>query len=178
MIDGGVSDMVGAQERFARSVGDAGRVFGFEPIPSMAAVARRELARFPQYHLQTAGLGRTRGQLRFTFLRDSSHISTDSGEDDSVLCDMTSIDDFVEEHRLDRVNCIKLDVEGAEPQALAGGEKTILKHRPKLIICLYHKPSHMIDIPLFIHNLAPEYTMHVAHSSCLFTDTVLYARIP
>lgn len=177
MLDGGVSDMVGAQVQFARSVGTAGHIFGFEPIPSMAAVARNTLAAFPQYHLQTAGLGESRGRLRFKFLRDSSHISMNS-DNDSVLCDMTSIDEFVEEHHLSHVDCIKCDVEGAELLALAGGKKTILEHNPKLIICLYHIPSHLTDIPLFIHSLVPEYAMYISHSSCLFTDTILYAHIP
>ena len=33
----------------------------------------------------------------------------------------------------------------------------------------------MIDIPLFVHELVEEYALYVAHSSCVFTDTVLYA---
>lgn len=176
MLDGGVSDMVGAQIQFAQSVGSTGHVFGFEPIPDMAAIAKRNLKVFPQYHLQTAGLGEASGQIHFTYLRDSSHIAASPAHENSVLCQMTTIDDFVQKHHLGRVNCIKLDVEGAEILALAGGRKTIMKHRPKLIVCLYHKPSDMIDIPLFIHKIVPEYTIHVAHSSCLFTDTILYAH--
>ena len=176
MLDGGVSDMVGAQMRFAQSVGETGRIFGFEPIPAMAAVARKKLACFPQYHLQTAGLGETSGQVRFASLRDSSHIALNPDAGDSILCHMTSVDDFVRKHRLDRIHCIKLDVEGAEMLALAGSRETIVKHHPKLIICLYHKPSHLFDIPLFIHELDQNYTMYVAHSSCLFTDTILYAH--
>lgn len=176
MLDGGVSDMVGVQKRFAQSVGEKGCVFGFEPIPDMAAVARKELACFPQYHLQTSGLGKTTEEVRFAYLRDSSHMAAqNSEEENSVLCQMTSIDDFVRKHWLGRVNCIKLDVEGAEMLALAGGRETILKHRPKLIVCLYHKPSDMVDVPLFIHDLAEEYALYVAHSSCMFTDTILYA---
>lgn len=177
MLDGGVSDMVGAQEQFARSVGEAGHIFGFEPMASMAVIAQKKLAGFPQYHLQTAGLGETPGQIRFTSLRDSSHIAVNPDYEDSVLCQMTSVDHFVREHRLGRIDCIKLDVEGAEMLALAGSRETILKHRPKLIICLYHKPSHMIDVPLFIHDLVPEYTMYIAHSSCLFTDSILYTHV-
>lgn len=176
MLDGGVSDMVGVQKRFAQSVGEKGCVFGFEPIPDMAAAARKELAVFPQYHLQTAGLGETTEEVRFTYLRDSSHIAAhDFEEENSVLCQMTSIDDFVRKHWLGRVNCIKLDVEGAEMLALTGGRETILKNRPKLIVCLYHKPSDMIDVPLFVHEISEKYALHVAHSSCLFTDTILYA---
>lgn len=176
MLDGGVSDMVSVQKRFAQSVGEKGCVFGFEPIPDMAAAARKELAAFPQYHLQTAGLGETTEEVRFTYLRDSSHIAAhDSGEKNSVLCQMTSIDDFVRKHWLSRVNCIKLDVEGAEMLALIGGRETILKNHPKLIVCLYHKPSDMIDIPLYVRKLSDKYALHIAHSSCLFTDTILYA---
>ena len=176
MLDGGVSDMVSVQKRFAQSVGEKGCVFGFEPIPDMAAAARKELAAFPQYHLQTAGLGETTEEVRFTYLRDSSHIAAhDSGEKNSVLCQMTSIDDFVRKHWLSRVNCIKLDVEGAEMLALIGGRETILKNHPKLIVCLYHKPSDMIDIPLYVRKLSDKYALHIAHLSCLFTDTILYA---
>lgn len=100
-------------------------------------------------------------------------LTPDAG--DSILCQMTSVDDFVNKHRLGRINCIKLDGEGAEMLALAGSRQTIVKHRPKLIICLYHKPSDMIDIPLFIHELVENYALYVAHSSCVFTDTILYA---
>lgn len=176
MLDGGVSDMVDAQLQFAQSVGESGGIFGFEPIPAMAAIARKKLAAFPQYHLQTAGLGESTGQACFKNLRDSSHLALNPDAGDSVSCRMTSVDDFVREHGLDRTDCIKLDVEGAEMLALAGSRETILKHWPKLIVCLYHKPSDMIDIPLFIHDLAENYALYVAHSSCVFTDTILYAR--
>lgn len=176
MLDGGVSDMVGVQMQFAQSVGETGHIFGFEPMPDMAAIAKKQLESFPQYHLQTAGLGESSGQARFTCLRDSSRIAASSDDENTVLCQMTTIDDFAQKHHLGRVHCIKLDVEGAEMLALAGGRKTILKHHPKLIICLYHTPSHLFDIPLFIHELVPSYTMYVAHSSCLFTDTILYAH--
>ncbi|MGE9986063.1 FkbM family methyltransferase [Desulfovibrio sp. SGI.169] len=175
MLDGGVSDMVGAQMQFAQSVGETGRIFGFEPIPAMAAIARKKLAGFPRYHLQTAGLGESTGQVCFKNLRDSSHMVLRPDDGDSILCQMTSVDDFVGRHRLGRISCIKLDVEGAEMLALAGSRQTILKHRPKLIVCLYHKPSDMIDIPLFIHELVKEYALYIAHSSCVFTDTILYA---
>lgn len=177
MLDGGVSDMVGAQKRFARSVGRRGQVHGFEPIPWMAAAARKSMEDCPQYHLHAAGLGDKRGQVRFASLRDSSHISESAGEG-SVLCDMTSIDEFTRENRLPRVDCIKLDVEGAELLALRGGKNTIRAHRPKLIICLYHRPADMVTIPMFIRSLEPRYKLYVAHSSCGFTDTILYAHVP
>lgn len=187
MIDGGVSDMVGAQQRFAESVGPAGQVHGFEPIPWMAESARKSLAAWPQYHLHCAGLAEEKGQARFASLRDSSHIcgpgaggatsaAPEGGEDGTVLCDLVRIDDMVRELGLERVDCIKLDVEGAELSALRGAEDTIRRFAPRLIICLYHQPEDLVTIPLYVKSLNPAYRLHVSHSSCEFTDTILYAR--
>ncbi|MCH5277220.1 MAG: FkbM family methyltransferase [Desulfovibrionaceae bacterium] len=176
MIDGGLSGMLEAQKRFAHSVGEDGRVFGFEPVASMAAAAREKLAAFRQYYVHSAGLIDRVGQARFRSGRGPSRMDGGAGGTESLMCDMTTVDTFVHAHCLGRVNCIKLNVEGAEMAALRGSAKTIAKHRPKLFICLYHKPSDMIDVPLFLAELVPDYKLYVAHSSCGFTDTILYAR--
>ena len=180
MIDGGVSDMVGAQIAFAEAVGPEGRVHGFEPIPWMADKARETLAKWPWYRLHTAGLAEKRGEAAFASLRDSSHICADAGAGggDTVRCALVSIDEVVREEGLARVDCIKLDVEGAELDALRGAEETIRRFRPRLVICLYHKPEDLVTLPLYVKSLVPEYRLEVAHASCGFTDTILYAEAP
>lgn len=176
MIDGGVSDMVGMQKEFARAVGERGQIFGFEPIPSMAESAGRQLAGLSSYHLQCAGLARESGEAVFDDLRDSSRISSSADmKPGQVRCQLTSIDEFCAKNHLGRINCIKLDVEGAELDALKGAEKTIRRCMPRLIVCLYHKPVDMYEIPLWIKETAPDYRLYLAHSSCQFMDTILYA---
>ena len=177
MIDGGVSDMVGAQMAFAKSVGPGGQVHGFEPIPWMAEKAREQLSAWPWYKLHTAGLAQKRGQAAFASLRDSSHICAGDGEG-TVRCDLVSIDEVVEEQGLESVDCIKLDVEGGELDALRGAENTIRRFWPRLVICLYHKPEDIIALPLFVKSLVRDYRLEVAHASCGFTDTILYAEAP
>lgn len=174
MIDGGVSDMVGAQVHFAEAVGRTGAIFGFEPIAWMAEKAASQLAIFPQYHLTAAGLAEKDGQAEFTDLRDSSFLGAAKGAN-VVKCDLRSIDSFAREKNIGPVQCIKLDIEGAELSALKGARETILADRPKLIICLYHKPEDLYEIPLYIRSLAPDYRFQIAHSSAGFTDTILYA---
>lgn len=174
MIDGGVSDMTDAQAGFARAVGEKGAVYGFEPIPWMAEKAAAQLACFPQYHLAAAGLAEKSGVAEFTDLRDSSRLGALPGAS-VVECRLTSIDSFVRANGIEKIDCIKLDIEGAELSALRGAKETILRDKPKLIICLYHKPRDIFEIPLYIHELAPAYRLDVAHSSAGFTDTILYA---
>lgn len=70
---------------------------------------------------------------------------------------------------------IKMDIEGAELEALKGAAETIRRNRPKLAICVYHKPEHLFEIPLYIHSLVPEYRLYLRHHSELETETVLYA---
>lgn len=49
-----------------------------------------------------------------------------------------TIDDFVANYKIEKVDFIKMDIEGSEPNALRGATNTLLKHRPKLSICTYH----------------------------------------
>ncbi len=60
---------------------------------------------------------------------------------------LTTIDRIAAELRLDRVDFIKMDIEGAERQALAGAAQTIARFHPRLAIATEHGPRDEIDIP-------------------------------
>jgi FkbM family methyltransferase len=46
---------------------------------------------------------------------------------------LTSVDEFIEHHQIERVSVIKLDVEGAEDAALRGGSRMLSSHRPAIV---------------------------------------------
>lgn len=72
---------------------------------------------------------------------------------------------------------IKMDIEGAELEALEGAKTTIVKNKPKLAICLYHKPDDLWKIPLYLKDLVPEYKFYIRHHGKVRWETVLYATI-
>ena len=59
------------------------------------------------------------------------------------------------------VSYIKMDVEGAEKQALAGGKETISADKPKLFIAAYHYDNDLWELPLMLHELVPEYKIYL-----------------
>jgi len=78
---------------------------------------------------------------------------------------------------MEMVSFIKMDIEGAELNALKGAEKTILRDKPKLAICIYHSDEDMISIAEYIHKLVPEYKLYVRHHGVGYLETVLYATV-
>lgn len=77
----------------------------------------------------------------------------------------------------EKVTFIKMDIEGSEVKALKGAEKIIKTQRPTLAICVYHKPEHLWEVPLYIKEIVPEYKIYIRHHTPLEYETVCYAII-
>jgi FkbM family methyltransferase len=73
---------------------------------------------------------------------------------------------------------IKMDIEGSEPDALAGGAKLLRNAQPVLAICLYHRLEHLWQIPNLIHSLSPGYSMFIRRYAEDGWEQVCYAVPP
>lgn len=77
-----------------------------------------------------------------------------------------------------RPTFIKMDIEGAEHQALQGGEQTIRTHKPDLAISVYHELSHFWEIPQLLKAWVPEYQFYLRTYAAAGFESVLYAIAP
>ena len=75
------------------------------------------------------------------------------------------------------IGFIKLDIEGFEMSALKGAEKTLLRDKPFLAVCVYHKPGDVLEIMDYLHTLVPDYRFWLRHYSAIQDETVLYATV-
>lgn len=99
--------------------------------------------------------------------RDASCISTEGEQ----IIEVVTLDDFVKN---ETISFIKLDIEGAELEALKGAKNIIKRDRPQMAICIYHKPEDIIDIPIYLKSILPNYRFYIRHKNIYFFDTILY----
>jgi len=71
---------------------------------------------------------------------------------------------------------IKMDIEGAEYEALQGARNTIQKYHPRLAISIYHKPMDVLYIPSYLMQLHEGYRFYIRHYCSRRWETVLYAE--
>lgn len=111
-------------------------------------------------------------KLRF-FVRGGSG-SIIAGEGETII-QCISLDDA-----LYKINptLIKMDVEGAEYDAVKGSKGIIQKYRPDLAICLYHNINHLWDIPLLIKEWDMGYRFYLREYQLYNHETVMYATCP
>lgn len=100
----------------------------------------------------------------------SSFVNEEQNVNDETL-PASSIDIEIE----DSVTFIKMDIEGAELQALHGAENHIKTCKPKLAISVYHKRNDLVEIPKYILSIRSDYKFYLRHHGNDDTDTVLYA---
>jgi len=71
---------------------------------------------------------------------------------------VTTIDRIVSDLRLPTVNFIKMDIEGAERNALAGAAATLGTYRPRMAVASYHRPDDLQVLPPLALSAQPGYT--------------------
>jgi len=123
-----------------------GKVYAFEPSPTTYGHLQSNLATNGATNVDACNLavGHSVGTVVFhdfsffsagSFSSDvGSLLSSESYQSDAFEAAATTLDDFVADRGLDRVDFVKVDVEGAEMSVLAGAEKTLATYRPVTVL--------------------------------------------
>ena len=153
-----------------------GYSYCFEPDGTNIDRIRRVLKNkgVDSYELIEKGVWSSTGRLGFVSTGNSlSHVSvSEDASDKTDGIDVVTLDEALGDKN---VTFIKMDIEGAELEALKGAQKIIMEHKPKLAICVYHKPQDIWELPELILKYNSDYSFYLRHYSYWDNETVLYA---
>lgn len=172
-VDGGALDLGTSLviQRLQRGRGGTAECIAFEPDPDNLdrAHARVASGEADGCELAPLGLWSHRTELSFEATSNGSSHLVDGGE---VRVAVTDLDSWLGDRE---ITFVKLDIEGAEREALAGARDSIGRDRPTLALSVYHRPDDVLVIPEFAAAVIPEHSWYLRHHSIYPAETVFYA---
>jgi len=175
IIDGGAWHGDSAID-FIEKLDNKCSIFSFEPDQKSyeqlcATIQKNNIEK--QVKPINKGLYSKNGIVYFNNDKENDMQYTVQEEYSEIHIDVVTIDSFLDNKQ--KVNFIKMDIEGSEIDAIKGAQQTIQTYKPKLAICLYHLKNDLWEIPLLIKKINPSYKLYMGHHSQNLLDTVLYA---
>lgn len=127
----------------ARLVGPQGRVIAVEPVPHVASALRKSLRvnRLENVAVAELALAEAGGRRPFSVARGANRgsrfgmVERDGAREFSPIAVRTArLDDLAREHALQRLDVLRIDVEGFEPDVLAGAAETLARFAPAILL--------------------------------------------
>ena len=137
-----------------------GKIHSFEPDKFNFIKLRKNIAKYKIENVIPVKKGISSGEGKATMKIQgvASSISPEGKEE----IEITSIDEYLSSRRFDaNIGLIKLDIEGAEYDAIMGSIKTIEKFLPVLLISIYHTGKDFFEIKPWLENLNLGYNFQI-----------------
>jgi FkbM family methyltransferase len=170
-VDCGAFDGDTVSSFLAQSKSRFGKVIAFEPDPASFAKLQQRVFSLPEkdrIELHQAATGAENCVVRFS--GDGTPAASVGAGSLEVNC--VKLDDALAD---EEPTYLKMDIEGAEPDALMGARRTIEKYCPVLAICSYHRQDHVWTIPRLIRSFHPDYRFFLRPHLREVWDLVCYA---
>lgn len=174
LVDAGAFDG-GSYSKFRKLCGDNIDIHSFEPIPENFEKLQEKLLPKDKENIRNIGLWSEKTKLAFDLNMAASRILPKGST--GVLLSVSPLDEFELS-----VDYIKMDIEGAEKNALLGAVETIKRCQPNLAISIYHGFQDFIELPILIQELLPNHSYFLGHhfsqnqgEAFLEYETVFYA---
>ena len=159
---------------FSKKCSDNAQIYAFEPDNYAFQILEKIKNKYKLNNVITKNVLFSNAEKEIDFISMIKNTPT-------VKKKTITIDKFVEENNIEKIDYIKMDVEGAERTILEGAIKTIKKFKPHLAIAIYHGGKLFMedfyDIPLFIKNIMGEdyqYYIRTFHPAGL--ETILFCK--
>lgn len=161
---------------------DYQHIYAFEPDPMQYELSKTFLnsLKIERCELSNCGVYSEKGAIEFysTFGGGSGIVKDQTTFSNKFTTEKIVINTETLDHliygNVYRPTYIKMDIEGAELEALKGAKNILCRDLPKLAICVYHKPTDIWEIPCWVIENFPQYTLYLRQHE-LYTDIVMYA---
>lgn len=175
-VDGGCYDGTTARNFMLWCNGEYDAIYSYEPDRKNYEKTLRMMEKesIERLKLFNKGLWDKRTTLYFNESggQGSGIISDNCATEECASIETATIDETI---RGGRATFIKLDVEGAEYEALVGASETIAREHPRMAISVYHKPEDIFKLPSLIMEMSPNYKLFLRHYQMSRCETILYA---
>jgi FkbM family methyltransferase len=173
-VDGGAYDGDTLRRFLAKQDSEFAAAIVVEPDPENAERLGSYVGTLPsaireRIEVRQAAIAGTRGVAEFASTGDMSATLRRGG---STLVDTILLHDLIDR---DETAFVKLDIEGAEYDALAAGEAVLKRRRPLIAAAVYHLPADLWRIPLLLHDLSVGYRLFLRTHGPDGGDLICYA---
>lgn len=153
---------------------DYKKIYAYEITESSCEIMRSTLKELHDVEIRRKGVGEKAGEM---FLNASHSDPSANQISDKLSKDRVEIV-TLDEDLPDGFTFLKMDIEGAEYNALKGSEQTIRRCTPKLAVCVYHGYDDIWRIPMLIDSINPNYEFYLRHNggNLIPTEFVLLAK--
>jgi FkbM family methyltransferase len=170
-VDAGVYDGLSSKEFITQVKNKFRKILLFEPNKDLTSTIENYLPLKSDSRIQLENYGLYDSEQIFKF--DPNGASGKICESGQVTIETKLLDQYIDSE----ITFIKMDIEGAELNALHGAKQIIENYKPKLAISVYHKPFDLWEIPFYIKELVPDYKIYLRHYSYMANETVCYAVV-
>ncbi len=151
-----------------RAHGRFARILAFEPDRATFERLVANFAAETRVEPFNMGLHRTRAVLSFDHAGTRGSTLVDRGGSEIPVVGLDEV------ARGTRVTYIKMNIEGAEIDALGGAAQTIRRWRPKLAVAAYHRPADLWQVPATIREINPGYRLYLRQHDGGVIESVVY----
>ncbi|RLA73853.1 MAG: FkbM family methyltransferase [Epsilonproteobacteria bacterium] len=142
------------------------KIYLIEPNQKNITIAKKRLKDIDNIEFANIGLSNQKATLNFD---DDRSYSTIYGAGATNIC-VDSLDNIITQ----KVDFIKLDIEGAEQDAIEGARQTIARYTPVIACCIYHKADDWHKIPQKVLSINDRYNIYMRHYMEGIFETVMY----